>query len=239
MDHENLKMKNLTSKLLLLSNIPALIGLLFYGWEIKEGVILYWLETMVIGLFSILKTSIAKIAPEITDWLSKYGKAALFIYKTFITLMIAILVGVYALVTGAAVGFMMFLIDYGCHELPDGITPLEYLYSQISTQNIWLALKIIILSHVVSFLINFIINKEYRKNQDRQQVEILGRRVSAILLPVVPCMIIFAIIASLDGLMQHGTLALLQKGPAALLILSKTFFDYKSHRKEHGLKIAQ
>jgi hypothetical protein len=221
-----------------LSNIPALIGLLFYGWEMKEGILLYWLETIVIGLFSILKTSIAIASPDVSDWLSRYGKKILWAYKLLISFLVAVVVGVYALVTGAAVGFMMFLVDYGFHELPEGITPPEYLYSQISTQNIWLALKIMCLSHAMSFLLNFIIKKEYKKNQDRQQLEILGRRVGAILFPVVPCMIIFAIIVGMEGLISQESMFLLRKGPAALLILSKTYFDYHSHRKEHGLDTA-
>jgi heme/copper-type cytochrome/quinol oxidase subunit 2 len=230
-------MENLTARLLLLSNVPPLIGLLFYGWGIKEGVLLYWLETIVIGLFSILKTSIAKASPDAIDWLSKYGKTVLLLYKLFITFLVTILVGAYALVTGVVVGFMMFLIDYGFHEFPEGITPPEYLYSQISTRKIWIALAIICLSHAVSFLVNFIIRKEYRKNQDREQLEILGGRVGAIVLPVVPCMIIFAIIVSMEGLISQGTMTLLRKGPAALLIISKTYFDYHSHRKEHDSKI--
>jgi hypothetical protein len=232
------QMKNLSTKLLLLSNIPALIGLLCYGWGMKEGILLYWIETIVIGLFSILKTFIAKASPEVSDWLSKYGKI-IWAYKVLITILVAVVVVVYALVTGAAVGFMMFLIDYGFHELPEGITPPEYMYSQISTHRIWLALEITCLSHITSFLLNFIINKEYRKNQDRQQLEILSRRVSAILFPLVPCMIIFAIIVNMEGMISQEAMTLLRKGPALLLIISKTYFDYHSHRKEHGFDTVQ
>lgn len=229
-----LKMKNWTAKLLLLANIPPLAGVMFQGWDIKQGIILYWLETIVIGLFSIVKGFIAKAPDDVIEWLSKYGKIILLAYKLIITLLVSVAVGVYALVTGIIAGFMTLITDYGVHDLPDGITPPEYMYNQVAAQNIRTALIIICLSHAISFVVNFLIKKEYKTNQMNRQMEILSRRVGAVLLPVVPCMFLFAIIASLENILPGNTMALHRKVPAVLLILSKTYFDYKSHLKEHG-----
>lgn len=237
-DHGILKMKNLTAKLLLLANIPALAGVVFQGWDIKQGILLYWLETIVICLFSIVKAFIAKAPDDVTEWLSKYGKSILLAYKLVITLLVSVAVGTYALVTGVIAGFMTLIADYGIHELPGKITPPEYMYSQIAQQNIWTALIIICISHAVSFVVNFLIKKEYRTNQMNRQMEILSGRVGAIILPVVPCMFLFAVIVSLENTLPGDTMALLRKVPVVLLIISKTYFDYKSHVKEHGLNRA-
>jgi hypothetical protein len=229
-------MKNWTGKLLLLANIlPPLAGVMFQGWDIKQGIILYWLETIVIGLISIIKAFIVKAPDDVTKWLSKYGRSILLAYKLVITLLVSVAVGAYALLTGVVAGFMTLVTDYGVLDLPDGITPPEYLYNQVAAQNIWGALIILCLSHAISFVVNFIIKKEYKTNQMNRQMEILSRRVGAILLPVVPCMFLFAVIVSLENMLPGDTMALLRKVPAVLLILSKTYFDYKSHMKEHGL----
>jgi len=234
------QLKKPTLALLLVSNLPALIGLLVCGWGIKEVILLYWLETIVIGLFSIVKTLIARASPDIETWLSRSGFGfMLWPYKLFIAFLVSVVVGAYVLVTGLAVTFMMLVIDYGVHDLPQGITPPEFLYSQVSTPYLWLALGIICLEHAISFVLNFIINREYKRNQDSRQMKILGRRVGAILNPVLPCMILFAVIVSFEGTLSQETITLTRKVPALLLILSKTYFDFHSHRKEHGLDTVQ
>ncbi len=227
-------MKNPTGKLLLLANIPALAGVAFQGWDMKQGILLFWLETIVIGLFSILKAFISKSPDDIIEWLSKYGKPVLFAYRVVITVLVSVVAGAYALLTGIIAGFMTLIADYGIHELPEWITPPEYMYSKIAAQNIWTALIIICISHAVSFVVNSLIKKEYRTNRMERQMEILSRRVGAILLPVVPCIFLFAVIVSLENMLAADTMSLLRKVPAVLLIISKTYFDYKSHVKEHG-----
>lgn len=231
-------MKSPTPILLLLANIPALAGLLCYGWGMKEVLLLYWLETVVIGLFSILKTMIARVNPDVQVWLAKYGRL-IWAYRVLIVILISILVGVYALITGIGVAFMLMVSDYGLRELPDEMSLPGYLYGQMAALNIWFALKIICLSHAVSFFYNFIGMGEYRTNQDRRQTEILGRRVSAIVFAAIPCLILFAVFISIEELVSQETMALLRKVPAALLIVSKTYLDYQSHRDEHGLRSAE
>lgn len=234
------QIKRPTQILLILSNLPVLIGLLLYGWGIKEVILIYWLETIVIGLFSIAKTLIARASPDIVTRLLKNGFGyMLWPYKLLITFLTAVVVGVYTLVTGLAVTFMMLVIDYGFHDLPEGITPPEYLYSQMSTGYIWVALGIICLQHTLSFVVNFIMKKEYTTNQDSRQMEILTRRIGTILNPVLPCMILFAIIVSLEGRLSPDMADTIRKIPAVLMILSKTIFDFRSHTKEHDPDIVQ
>ncbi|MBN1496003.1 MAG: hypothetical protein JXA07_04485 [Spirochaetes bacterium] len=227
--------QNLTPALLIFSSLFPLTGLLLYGWGMKEIILLYWAETLVIGIFSIIKSLLARANPEVVAWLTGSGYGImLWPYKVLIAFLVSVAVGAYALVTGMAVGFMTLVIDYGIHDLPDGITPPEFLFSQFTAHHLWLFLGIICLEHALSFVLNFILKKEYLRNQDRQQMEILGRRVGAILNPVVPCMILFAILVSLEGRLSHETVSTIQKVPAALLIFSKTFLDFRSHRREHA-----
>jgi hypothetical protein len=103
-------MKDFTKYLLILANTPALVGVLFYSWGLKEIILLFWLETVVIGIFSILKTLIARPDPTVVKWLSKYGNI-IWGYKLLITFLFSVLVGVYTLVTGLGVGFLLMIID--------------------------------------------------------------------------------------------------------------------------------
>ncbi|HPV42665.1 MAG TPA: DUF6498-containing protein [Spirochaetota bacterium] len=129
---------------------------------------------------------------------------------------------------------LLFITGYGFHELPDGTTPPDYPCGQVAPQNLWMAPGTTCLSHATSFMYNFIIGKEYGRNRDCERVKIPGRRVGAILYTLVPAMILLAALVSLEGLVSQHTMMLLRKGPAALLILFKTYFDYRAHREEHA-----
>jgi hypothetical protein len=85
-------MKDFTKYLLILANTPALVGVLFYSWGLKE------------------KTLIARPDPTVVKWLSKYGNI-IWGYKLLITFLFSVLVGVYTLVTGLGVGFLLMIID--------------------------------------------------------------------------------------------------------------------------------
>lgn len=228
-------MKNWTATLLVIANIPAVIGLMFFGWGLKEVILLYWLETVIIGVLAILKTMIARVSPEISQWLSRYGAPVLWAYKLVITVLMAVLVGVYSLLTSLAVAFLLMVTDYGFWELPREISLFGFLYGQMAAQDIWLALAVVGLSHVLSFLFHFVLNKEYQSNQDRQQAEILGRRVAAVGYAVVPSAILLVILVSLEGMISPGAMRLLRTGPAVLLVVGKTYCDIRAHRDEHGI----
>ena len=49
----------------------------------------------------------------------------------------------------------------------------------------------------------------------------------------------FVISVSLEGTLPQETITVTRKVPSLLLILSKTYFDFHSHRKEHGLDTVQ
>jgi len=225
-------LKDSIAKILILSNVPPLIGFLFYGWRLKEVILLYWLETIVIGLFSILISLVSRPSPDAAAWLSKHGNIALGAYKAAIAILMTILVGVYTLVTSLIVAFLLLVTEYGFDRLPEAITLPEYLYHQMSAQNIWLALGVVLLSHLTAFIYRFVIKREYLTYQDRQQMDLLASRVGAIVYTVVPSMIILVILVSLEGTLAESTLKLLHAGPAALLIVFKTYFEYQAHKNE-------
>lgn len=228
-------MKHGTATFLVIANIPAIIGLMFFGWSLKEVILLYWLETIIIGVLAILKTMIARATPEISRWLCRYGAPALWAYKLVITVLMTVLVGVYALLTSLAVAFLLMVTDYGFWELPQEISLFGFLYGQMAAQDIWLALGVLCLSHVVSFFYHFLLNKEYQSNQDRQQAEILGRRVAAIGYAIVPSAILLVILVSLEDMISLDVMGLLRMGPAVLLVMGKTYCDIRAYRDEHGI----
>ena len=50
---------------LIIANLMPIYGVLFLGWEVFDIIIFYWLETIIIGLFNIIKIAMAEgEAPE-------------------------------------------------------------------------------------------------------------------------------------------------------------------------------
>jgi len=47
--------KSITSKALIAANIIPLIGVIFFGWDLKFILVLYWLENVVLGIFNVIK----------------------------------------------------------------------------------------------------------------------------------------------------------------------------------------
>ena len=44
--------------ILILANSLPLLGILFFSWDVFSLLFLYWLETIVIGFFNVLKISL-------------------------------------------------------------------------------------------------------------------------------------------------------------------------------------
>ena len=136
----NLKDKSILT--LIAVNVFPIIGVIFLGWDIFEVVILYVLETFIIGLFNILKMFIVKDG----------GKAFLipffFIHYNGFILIQSV--------------FVLILIGGEIDEtgfLTEGT--IDSLYFTFTNRDFIIAILLIIFSRGVSFFRNFIKKREF------------------------------------------------------------------------------
>src|SRR3989344_5925394 len=136
---------------LILTNLIPLFGVLFYHWSLFSIFILYWLESAIIGFFTILKmlSSKKRVAIQtplaLNDSLLKGLKIAF--------------VGFFMLHFG---GFMAVHLVF-IFAIAIGFSGLSHLGTMIATiPTILLALLALILSHGVSYYFNFL-KKEREK----------------------------------------------------------------------------
>lgn len=182
---------------LIASNLVPVIGALYSGWRLSDVMVLYWAESAVIALFNV-----AKIA--------------------FIGRWMAVLTCIYFLAHFSAFMAMHFLIIYdlfvkGQHDFAnDDLATVANLFVSL-----WPALMALFISHGISFVTNFIVNKEYRNLTVRQQMAAPYGRV------------IFMHVTLIVG----GFIIQMLHDPAAVLllfILIKIFIDVDAHMKEHN-----
>jgi hypothetical protein len=186
---------------LIASNLVPVVGALYFGWRLSDVMVLYWAESAVIALFNV-----AKIA--------------------FIGRWMAVLTCIYFLAHFSAFMAMHFLIIYdlfvkGQHDFAnDDLATVANLFVSL-----WPALMALLISHGISFVMNFIGNKEYLNITVRQQMAAPYARV--VLMHVT--------------LIIGGFIVQILHDPAAVLllfILIKIFIDVDAHTKEHNAVVA-
>ena len=139
-------MKNITLSgfVLILANIVPIIGVLCFDWEPMDVIFIYWLETLFIGFFNIIKMI---FVPE------KY-----IIYK-FIS--ISFFIFIFTLFQGFQ-GIFIF------KAIPGLIEKLTGEYIEISiiglAEYLFLPALALFLSHLFSLIWNFSLKKEYKKS---------------------------------------------------------------------------
>lgn len=138
-------MKNITLSgfVLILSNIVPFIGVLHFDWEPMDVIFIYWLETLFIGLFNIIKMIF--VSEKYIIWK--------FILIPFFIFVFVLLQGIQGLIV-----FNVF--PHYIHRFTDQyfeitiLSYLEYLF--------WPSLALL-LSHLFSLIWNFFLRKEYKK----------------------------------------------------------------------------
>ncbi len=138
----NFKSKNVSTLILIVSNLSPLIGVAFFGWRVYQIMLLYWVESVIIGFFSILKMGLSQQVSTKRRALKKFQMGIFFImhYGFFMYLYVCFIVGV-----------------FGGHfkNIFDTTIILNELRNVV-----WAALSIF-LSHAHSFVNNFCLNGAY------------------------------------------------------------------------------
>jgi hypothetical protein len=184
---------------LLLANLVPVAGALFLGWRLSDVMVLYWAESAIIGFFNLCKIVVI-------------GRWA------------AVLAGPFFL--GHFGGFMVvhFLFIYTIFveglsggEGPSGsLTEVAALFVSL-----WPALLALLVSHGLSYFVNFLGRKEY-----------LGRTVSQQMSDPYSRIIFMHLV-----LIFGGGLSLFLGEPTPVIlgvIALKIFFDIRGHLKQHA-----
>lgn len=130
--------------LLVLMNMIPLVGVLLFGWNIGFIMLLYWMETVIIGLFNIPKILTCRLPPQGST--GRPGIGGLLFIAVFFTIHYG----------GFNFGHYMFLKDM--FDLPP-----------IGT-DVLIAIAGFALSHGVSLLVNWFGKREYERNDPGVQM---------------------------------------------------------------------
>jgi hypothetical protein len=190
---------------LLIANVLPLFGVLFLGWKIFPLLVLFWLENVIVGVFNVFKMLVASPTSG-KQWVAKVGAIPFFCFHY----------GMFTLVHGIFV-FVMFggiLMDS-----PDFPTPAAVAQVFGDFQIGWAALALFI-SHLVSFIFNYIGKGEYKQvNLNALMGEPYGR--------VVVLHVTIIVGGFLIAFLGSPIFALI------LLLVLKTVIDIQAHLREH------
>ena len=126
---------------LIVANLVPLFGVLFAGWELADVMVLFWAESAVIGFYTLLKMGV------VGKWLATF--TGLFF------------VGHYG---GFMAGHFLFIYEifvrgsYARGAAPDALEALAQLFTPL-----WPAFLALLLSHGISFVLNFLGRGEYQR----------------------------------------------------------------------------
>jgi hypothetical protein len=190
---------------LLAANLFPIYGVVFLGWEVFPLLLLFWLENLIIGVFNVLK--MISVTPN---------NAASWLVKLFMIPFFCFHYGMFTLVHGVFVfGLFGGYFQKGA-SFPDGMVPFQVVrYYQLE----WAVLALL-LSHGISFGLNYIGKSEYRRTSLAKLMEQPYARVVLLHMTI----------------LFGGFLVMAMNSPVAgllLLTVLKIILDVRSHLREH------
>jgi hypothetical protein len=199
--------KPVSAGVLLAANLIPVAGVLLGGWSVFALIVLFWMENVIVGVFFVLRMLLADPRDP-----------ALWAAKLFMVPFFCFHYGMFTAIHGTFV-FAMF----GERDLRvDGLNVLEPFARAATDYGLWLAVGVLVASHLFSFLWNYLWRGEYRRVQlGRLMAQPYGRVV------VLHVAIILGGIASLA--LGSPLWALL------VLLAMKVGLDLKAHLKEHSV----
>jgi hypothetical protein len=191
---------------LLLANLVPLYGVLFLRWEIFPLLVLFWLENVIVGVFNVFKMILASPAQPVT-WLAKVAAIPFF----------CIHYGLFTMVHGIFVFAVFGGIFTGDPSFPDTGTVVQTL----GEFQIGWAVLALLLSHFISFTVNYIGKGEYKQSSLNELMQQPYGRVVVLHVTILAG-------GFLIGFLGSPVIALV------LLIALKSVIDVQAHLKEHA-----
>ena len=144
---------------LVLANLVPVYGVLALGWDVFPVMLLFWLENVVVGVLNVLRLLVAR-PQEGASWAA----------KVFIIPFFCLHYGIFTLVHGVFV-FVLFsgggvMGDAGpfAGGDPEPFPTSEVVRESISALGLGIPLVLLTVSHLFSFVWNFLLGGEYRRN---------------------------------------------------------------------------
>jgi hypothetical protein len=190
------------------ANLVPLVGVLFFGWSLTTIVALYWLENGVVGVFNVLKMSVAS-GSGVPEGMSMNTRPVAGNAKATLIPFFVIHYGIFWVVHGIFVLTLPFLFT-GEPGSASGVNPGAILFAGIA----------LAISHGVSFWWNYLHGGEYR-------------RTSAAQLMVAPySRLLILHMTIILGALAIGTTGA-ESAAVAILVLIKIALDIGLHLTEH------
>jgi hypothetical protein len=191
---------------LILMNMIPVVGVFTFGWDVGTLLLLYWLESIVIGLLNVPKILSAQGVAQSSRGSRKAGFGG----KLFLSLFFTVHFG------GFSLGHYLFLDSFF-----KSVPPLNELMNNVlSAQGLLFAMLGLFISHLFSMVRNFYGKGEYLTRSPNSQMFLPYGRV-----------FIMHFVIILGGALVQAfgapILALL------LLVVLKTGIDLVSHAAEH------
>lgn len=202
---------------LVLANLVPLIGVVRFGWTLHSVLVIYWLESGVIGAAYVAKIRRAEGEDDpdaLPEWeFSRFGEAE--------ERSIAELVGEpnRTILSYFIQFYVVFWVFHGAvvlYGLPDEYPSME----PASPRVVAVAAVGLTVSHAISYRVNYLGEQEYRHNGP---VTLLSEPLHRTIVLHV------AIVLAGIPIELAGSPA----GAVALLVALKTYFDLEAHRREH------
>lgn len=190
----NVKLKkNIALTFNILANVIPLWGVLFWGWHPVLILFIYWQEAVIVGLYNIPKILLAKITKKLTEEqkqeiLEKVSSTKL--DQKDREVMVDIISGEpnLTLMKGKLVFVLFFIIHYslflkGTHSLVGLVDSWFGSIEKLVFLNV--ALISFIISHGISFWLNYYNNEEYKRIGMSQQMLIPYKRLGILFVTII------------------------------------------------------
>ncbi len=205
---------NLPIAALLLANLVPLFGVLYLGWDVGSIVVLYWIENLVVGSYTLLKM------------LTSGGSDALPQMLFF-----CIHYGLFCVIHGLAI-LELTRFAGELAELPaqaDWPGPLVLIQMFIDllrqvinaapAELLWACIALL-LSHGVSFLLLFVGQREYRHTTTKKLMRAPYKRIAVLQVTVIAGGFLVTVLGSPTGML-------------VVLVALKTGIDIMLHNRSH------
>jgi hypothetical protein len=217
--------KRTSSLVLILANLIPVIGVLLYDWDVLSILLLYWAESVVIGILNvarmmacdsgdvmqgILALANRPVPDELRENVPQIAGSAL---KFFLIPFFVVHYGMFCY------GHLMAVVGIfgdGGISLRPGSSLFEYWQPSL-----WIAVAAVIASHLYSFVANYIGDSEYKR---ANLMLLMHRPYGRIIAMHVSIVFGAGLVMWLDSPLPM----------LLILILIKTILDMRLHEKERG-----
>jgi len=217
---------------LFIANLIPIVGVIFFGWLPGTILLMYWMESAVVGFYNVLKM----LAASMFETSGKFNPVGI-LGGAFLSAFFTVHFGIFMLVHGIfllvfmAMGFIPAPSEWGLGQ--ENVSPMVIariaedfflprdLLSFLASPGF--GVTAVFASHGISFVLHFVRGKEYITQQAGNLMMQPYRRIIVMHMTII-----------LGAMVMFGAqkLGLAGAGIVAVMVVLKTIVDLRSHYKE-------